>query len=107
MTEAGWINATWPQHMLEFMQHRVSERQLRLFGAACCRRVWGLIQDEKVQSAVTTAERYVDGRCGPYELQLTHRSGLRSEHVWTTPSMFAPADFAAAAARDVCHQMPF
>ena len=29
--------------VLEFLEDRASERKMRLFGAACCRRVWHLL----------------------------------------------------------------
>ncbi len=61
MTESEWNTCTDPDVMLEFLQNRASERKLRLFGAACCRRVWSLMTDPKHRRAVEAAERLADG----------------------------------------------
>jgi hypothetical protein len=61
VTETEWNSCTDPNSMLEFIQNRASERKLRLFGAACCRRVWRLMTDPRHRRAVEAAERLADG----------------------------------------------
>jgi hypothetical protein len=58
MTPDEWDNCTEPQRMLTFLQEsgRASERKLRLYACACCRRVRHLLLPEafealKVESA--------------------------------------------------------
>lgn len=61
MTEQEWLECPGPYPMLEFLRGRISERKLRLFGCACCRRIGHLIGDQRSRDAVEVAERYADG----------------------------------------------
>lgn len=60
MTEEEWLACTDPQKMLEFLRGKASERKLRLFAVACCRRVQHLVMDNRCCEALNAAEAYSD-----------------------------------------------
>src|SRR5215218_10216528 len=81
MGEAEWLASAEPHAMLRFLDtHLVSDvgtedptarpvgRKLRLFGAACCRRIGHLLTDRRSRAGLVALERYVDGAMeeGPF-----------------------------------------
>jgi hypothetical protein len=61
LDESKWLTCEDPTPMLVFLRDKASERKLRLFAVACCRRIWSLIPDKPGREAVEQAERYADG----------------------------------------------
>src|SRR5436190_21674746 len=61
MNEREWLTSIEPTPMLGYLRGKASERKLRLFAVACCRRVWHLLPDERSRKAVEVSERYADG----------------------------------------------
>jgi hypothetical protein len=65
MTEAEWLSCTDPRALLEFaLASGVSDRRLRLFLLACCRRLWGNATDGATRVALACAERFVEASLG-------------------------------------------
>ncbi len=62
MDEAEWLACENPEPMLEFLKGKVSERKLRLFACACCRRIWQHLYDRGSRKLVEVSEEYADGR---------------------------------------------
>jgi hypothetical protein len=67
--EDEWLASGEPEKMLEFLGDRASERRLRLFAAACCRRVWDTLTADAGRRAVEVAEGFADGAAGARALR--------------------------------------
>lgn len=61
MTELEWTQACDPYRLMQYIDGKASDRKLRLFACACCRRIWDLIEGELQRRAVELAERFADG----------------------------------------------
>ena len=92
MTEDEWMACADPTLMLEFLPGKVSDRKLRLFACACCRRIWHLLIDGRSRRAIEVAERYADGQATEAELTAAMRGAF-----------FARADSFARADQDDAH----
>jgi hypothetical protein len=64
-----WLACTDPEGMLASLAGKASDRKLRLFAVACCRRVWHLHSDGRVRGVVQVAERFADGLATAQERQ--------------------------------------
>lgn len=64
MTEAEWLACQDPAPMLKSVRDKASERQLRLFACACCRKVLHLMKDARSRQGLLAAERLADGGAG-------------------------------------------
>jgi hypothetical protein len=110
----GWLSATAPEPLLEFLRDRASERKLRLFACECCRRIWTALKRRGSRKAVEVCERYADALATSEELRSAHESAQEAfarvqwaaeSDVETTPARAAirlgcGADFNAAWAAD-------
>jgi hypothetical protein len=77
MTERQWAACKNVSNMLQLLGRKASERKLRLFAAACCRRVWHHLTDERSRRAVELAERLADGEATTKERAAAARSARR------------------------------
>jgi hypothetical protein len=78
MTEADWDTCTSPEAMLAFLRGtgKASDRKLRLFAVACCRRFFRWTS-EAFQGQLDVAERYADGRATRGELKSVRQAAAR------------------------------
>jgi hypothetical protein len=72
--EAEWLACNEPEKLLGFLVGKTSDRKLRLFAVACCRRIWDLMPKGS-QKAVLAAEKYAEGVIDHEELRrASHRA---------------------------------
>jgi len=101
VTEAEWLACADPQKMLEFLRSRASDRKLRLFSAACCRRVWHLLVHDWSRDAVKVVERYADGAATFQELEDAKSNAWEfSDHIIHSDEHFYDLDANAQNAAD-------
>src|SRR5262245_34824521 len=72
MTEVEWLACTNPEPMLEFLRGKATDRKVRLFAVACCRRVWPSLEHEEFREAVRKAESFADGLADRAEMLAAH-----------------------------------
>ena len=85
MTEEQWLACTDLTMMLEWFGEQASERKLRLFAVACCRRIWVLLPCEKCRELVEVAERHADGQVSRHML----RAARKAHHASPAPRTFS------------------
>src|SRR3954463_729628 len=68
MIEAEWLGGNDPTPMLEFLRGKASDRKLRLFAVACCRRISHPTLGEYNLAAIQTVENYAEGIATDSEL---------------------------------------
>src|SRR5262245_19185523 len=83
MTESEWLSCREPRTMIWFLRdsHKLTERKVRLFGAAVCRRIWGRFKQESSRIAVEMTERYADEQATEEEL-LAAAQAADEARVW-------------------------
>ena len=83
MTGAEWLACTKPKTLLRSARSRISDRKRRLFAAACCRRIWNLLPDERSQRAVETVEQFADGTATLEDLSAAEKAAAAAEEATT------------------------
>jgi hypothetical protein len=61
MTEQERLACADPRPMLEFLRGKASDRKLRLFAVACCRRIWHRFKNRQNPRAAEVAEQFAEG----------------------------------------------
>jgi hypothetical protein len=99
MTEQEWLAITDPLFMLEFFR-RTTDRKLRLFAVACCRRVWGLLTDKRSRRAVDAAEQFAEGLISEEEFEKARWSAVDAYSAYSDQDDDTPESLARVAAAD-------
>jgi hypothetical protein len=65
MTEVEWECGADPDPMLRFVRGRASDRKLRLFAAACFRRLVALLPDPRQRRGIDVLDQWAEGAITP------------------------------------------
>lgn len=83
MTEDEWLACAEPSRMLESLRGEASDRKLRLFAVACCRRISWLLTHQAGRDAFEVAERYADRQAPVEERLAAFRTAVKEAALWT------------------------
>jgi len=83
MNEELWLSYAEPSPMLEFLQGVASDRKLRLFACACCRRIWDLITTPCSRTAIEVAEQFADGLASEQERFAAFAMAIQEANGWS------------------------
>src|SRR4051812_10029283 len=82
MTEAAWMASDNLTPMLKFLRGMASERKLRLFAVACCRRRWGGNYSRQFREAIEAGEQNADGPVGDGVIEAMSRGIVSDRDDW-------------------------
>jgi acetyl esterase/lipase len=91
MTELDWLTSKDVWSMSAFLLKTAGKRKLRLFGCACCRRVWDYLTLPEQRTGVEVAERYAEGLALDEELYRAHEA-LSSYPLYRTPPSYVTSE---------------
>jgi hypothetical protein len=97
MTEPEWMGCEAPEAMVRHLVSKSSERKMRLFVVACCRRIWHSLNETEDRRAVELAERFADGEEGIRAVE-NFRKGID----WSRPGTAKYAVYPSAAGAAEC-----
>ena len=104
LTEEQWLSVqNGPRFLLSVLGSKATNRKRRLFGCACCRRIWEHIWDERSRAAVELAERFADGLATVGERE---RGRAEAERIAESPAPENTHYRAAWACANVVHKYP-
>lgn len=69
MNDSEWSTSRDPRLMLLKFADNPDRPELRLFGCACCRRIWNLVTDETLRRSVEVREQFERGLASATEIE--------------------------------------
>jgi hypothetical protein len=84
MTEAEWLANNEPPEMLQFLGGSASQRKLRLFACACCRRIISILSVQGI-SSLEVAERFADQQVSNADCFAAHNAAYQEYEASPSP----------------------
>lgn len=95
MKEKDWLTCTDPIKMLRSLRGKTSDRKLRLFACACCRRIGHFLEHPEIPILIEFVERIAERTATAQEVyDAIHDSGV----IWQNVAYLKNAETDAAAA---------
>ena len=84
MNEPEWLACGEPRKMLRYLEGKATDRKLRLFACACCRRIWHLLPHQSNRDLVAAVEDHPAGAFSDPDLEaaLVASSSYESQFVY-------------------------
>src|SRR4051794_19426143 len=74
MVERDWQECVDPAVLLHFLRGKASDRKLRLFTLAACRRIQPLMKHRRSREALRVAELFADSEASGEDLETARRA---------------------------------
>lgn len=100
MTEERWLECKDPQDCTTFLSDKTSERKLRLFAVACCRRIGHILIAKEQFDAIELGERFAEGEANQEEVD-EFQQWAHANYTLDLPSAVIDAN---AAVYQPCHR---
>jgi hypothetical protein len=71
MTEVDWLAATDPFELLDSVEEETTQRKIRLFADACCRRISRFLAAERSRNVIDVSDLYADDLASEEQLTTT------------------------------------
>ena len=79
MNEPEWLACGEPRKMLRYLEGKATDRKLRLFACACCRRIWHLLPHQSNRDLVAAVEDHPAGAFSDPDLEAAIVASSRHE----------------------------
>src|SRR5262245_58369415 len=103
MKEKAWFNPKRIDELARWVRNKTSQRKLRLFGVACARLVWHLLDDERCRNAVVIGEKFAEGKGSNEKRAQAFKAACRArQHMDPIPPHCDPKSFVYYGASFAC-----
>ena len=107
MTEAEWLACDSPRVLLKHLGRQFSDRKLRLFACACCRRVWRYASDKRLAGIIDAIEQYANGEAAERDRLTAQKAAIAVGRGTDLPQNCIAGELLSAAQKTVLWKEPY